>query len=128
MTALGIRLLFEKVRQRTNYFDCMVAEEFRQILFTRFEYYGEIVPHNDVCSESTRFRDEITKRRIQLGRATRDVQCGNAKPTHGSDNGLRCFTRHDLRSLRTCVDMAMLACLITKLAHIDLQGIDGRRS
>src|SRR6266581_3610521 len=104
----------------------MVAKEIGETLLIWFKHHGEIVAHNDVRPESARCTDEITKRRIQLRRAACYVQCGNAKAAHGIDNGLRSPSRHDLCSLRTRIDVAMLAGLITELTDIDLQGIDPR--
>src|SRR6266851_10365579 len=106
----------------------MVAKELGETLLVWFKHHGEIVAHNDVRPEISRCSDEITKRRIQLRRATCYVECRNAKAAHGIDNGLRSFARHDFCPARTRIDVAMLAGLITKLADIDLQSIDPRRA
>ncbi len=54
----------------------------------------------------------------------RNVQCGNAKPADRVDNNLSCLSRHNFGPLWTCVYVAMLARLITKLAYIHLERIN----
>src|SRR5260370_33039790 len=106
----------------------MVAKELRQVLLICFKHHREVVAHNDVCPERARCTDEITKRRIQLRSAACYVQCRNAKAAHRIDNGLRSLSRHDFCSLRTRIDVAMLACLIAELTDVYLQCIDPRRA
>src|SRR5258705_13197938 len=124
MASLAICLFFEKIRQRTHYLDCIVAKKFGQVLLTSFEDYREIVAHDNVRAHAACLNHQPPKRGIELGSAARNVQCRNAKPLNRIDNSLSSFSRHDFCSLRTCVDVAMLAGLITELADIDLKRIN----
>src|SRR5918912_4104322 len=102
----------------------MIGEKLRQVTLWREFQHRQIAAVGHMATARTALRDEPSEVRIQLRRATRNVHSGNRRPVQRVEAQRHRLSRHDLSSIRSGIDVAMTAGLITELADIDLEDSD----
>jgi hypothetical protein len=112
------------MRQRTHDLDLVLGQELREVRIVREEQDGEIAPIHHVSPEHAHPLHEVSEPGVQFGRPARDVDGRNVGPFEDVDTPFHNRPRHDLHPVRTGIDVAMPARLVTLLADIDLKDLD----
>ena len=80
----------------------------------------KITPNDDLPAESRDVFNKPPEIRIHLWGAPCKINRSNFRSSQYIQALLHCFPGHDLRTVRTRINMTMFACLITHLPHVHL--------
>src|SRR2546426_10670502 len=91
------------------------GEERRDVRIVRQQDGGQVAAMRDVSPERRRSRHDFPEVGVQLRRAARDVERGNARPLEKRETRLNDRAWHHLDALRPGVHVAVTACLVASL-------------
>ena len=120
-SALRIHVVLGVARQRCDHLDLLLREEFIQSFLARFGQNGQIAAIDHPCAGGSRRDDHPAKLRIQLGRATGEVEHPDGTSTHDVHHHSRHVGVHHLLTSGTRVDVTVLTGLIATVAEVDLK-------
>src|SRR3989449_6077673 len=85
---------------------------------------GQVAAMRDVSPERGRARHDFPEVGVQLRRAARDVERGNARPLEKGETRLEDRAWHLLDAIRPGVHVAVAAGLVASLPDVDLEDLD----
>jgi hypothetical protein len=88
----------------------------------------QVAPVDDVTAEADAPLDEPSETRVELGRASCDVDGWNPSPLERANAQIDRFLGHHLGAVWPCVDVAVSTRLVAELSEVYLQHFDPRSS
>jgi hypothetical protein len=110
----------------------VVGEKGGEILLSRLLEHRQIAAVHHVQAHLTRARYQLAKMRIELRRASCDIQGLNVRIFEKCDDVLYSLALHLFGAGRSCIDVTVHAALIAAIADVDLEHLepvplDGRK-
>jgi hypothetical protein len=122
-TPLLVYIYFRVAGEGADQLDLISLEETRQIVLPRLKDDREIASIHDMAAKLDTALHEIIEMRVELGRSPRDIHRGNIGPFQETQYRIHRLQGHHFLPRWPRLHMAVQACLVAVLAHVDLQDI-----